>query len=520
MTNQIERIVIVGGGTAGWLSAAYLNHALNNRENRYQIILIESSDIGTIGVGEATIRTIKATLQFLGIEEAEFMKACNASFKTAIKFVNWTSNTKRDFYWHPFDRLPVFQSGSGSIPLPISHHWLKRKLEGNSEPFDYSCYSSVPWCDCQRSPRIGNEPQYKGRTEYAYHLDAGLLATYLKNRSKARGVKQIVDNVVDVVLDKKGYISHLKTAQSGDLHGDLFIDCSGFRGLLINQALKEPFISYQDSLFCDSAIAMRLPREEEEKGLNPYTTSTALGSGWVWHVPLMGRSGNGYVYSSAFTSPEEAEREFRTHLGKKAEGITAKHLKMRVGRTQNSWVKNCVSIGLSGGFVEPLESTGIFFIEFGLNNLLLNFPDKSFAPALSRKYNQLLTKVYEEVRDFIVLHYCISDREDTAFWKANKYDVALSETLQEKLELWSQRLPIYEHGLGILFHDDSYACILAGLGYLPETSLQILSTYNSADVEKMFATVKNKANSMMFALPDHHKQLQKLYQPEPVMEKQ
>jgi tryptophan halogenase len=507
MDDRIKQIVIVGGGTSGWLSAVFLNRVLSTEAGpACQITLIESSDIGTIGVGEATIPTIKNTFKLCGIDEIDWMTKCNASFKLAIKFVNWSGRAPNDIFWHPFGQLP--HPGG----FPMAHHWLKRYLLGNPEPFDRSCFSVLPVCDAKRSPKVGDEEPYLGKVQYAYHLDAGLLAEYLKQLGKSRGVKHVVDNVLDVALDERGYISHLRTEQHGDLHGELFIDCSGFRGLLINKTLQEPFISFSDALLCDSAIAMPIPTDDEKDGINPYTTATALSAGWVWHTPLFGRSGNGYVYSSAYTAKDDAEQELRQHLGPQSASIQARHIKMRVGRTRNPWVKNCVSIGLSGGFIEPLESTGIWFIELGLYNLLLNFPDKSFNANIIEKYNSLMQKYYEQIRDFIVLHYCTTNREDTPFWRENKYHPGIPTSLQEKLALWRAMLPGHEklEDPGY-FRDYSYVCILAGMGRLPERVMPILAYKDDPDAHNIFAAVQQEAAFLNTMLPVHHHYLAALH---------
>ncbi len=317
---------------------------------------------------------------------------------------------------------------------------------------------------------------------------------------------------MDVILDPQGNISQLKTEKSGNIPGELFIDCSGFRGLLINETLQEPFDSYSDCLFCDRAIAIPLTTELEKEEINPYTTATALGSGWTWHTPLFNRSGNGYVYSSSFITPEAAEQEFRTHLGAAAEGVEARHIPIRVGKTRNAWVKNCVSIGLSSGFIEPLKSTGIFLIEQGIQALVDNFPDKSFNPIVRKRYNKFITSHYENIRDFIVLHYCTTQREDTPFWKANKYHPAIPENLQEKLELFKVMLPNFDllerHPL---FGDYSYACILLGMKYLPENSLPRLDYLEPEEIEKGLDLIQNEAIKLKQNLPSHSQYLQDLH---------
>ncbi|MDJ0799790.1 MAG: tryptophan 7-halogenase [Calothrix sp. MO_167.B12] len=514
MNNPIEKIVIVGGGTAGWLSALYLttvlNHQSKNPRLNCQITLIESPTIPTVGVGEATIQNIRETFSFLDLDEEELIIRCNATFKLAIKFIDWYSGTNNDIFWHPFGEFPTING----IYLP--HYLLRQKLLGNSSALDsHSFHREVPLCTAKKSPKIGSENPYEGKVAYGYHLDAGLLSTYLQEKAIERGVNHVGDNVVDVVLAVNGNISKIKTEKSGDINGDLFIDCSGFRGILINQALKEPFISYSDSLFCDRAIAIPIETDDEKEGINPYTTAKALSAGWMWHTPLFGRSGNGYVYSSAFISPESAEKEFRENLnkGSRQVQVDARHIRMRVGKNRNTWVKNCVSIGLSSGFIEPLESTGIYLIEVGVKTLLQHLPDKSFNPVSRDRYNQLMTKVYEEIRDFIVLHYCTTHREDTPFWKENKYHPAIPDSLQEKLEVFQAALPNLDfwekHSL---FEDYSYFCILAGMKLLPLNPLPILNYVDTSEAEDVLLKIKTEAEIFKNTLPDHYEYILQLHQ--------
>ncbi|MBW4617005.1 MAG: tryptophan 7-halogenase [Desmonostoc vinosum HA7617-LM4] len=508
--HKIKNIVIVGGGTAGWLSAAYLSKALNaTKENNCHITLIESSEIPTVRIGEATIPTIVNTFKFLGISEAEWMARCNATFKLGIKFVNWSGLSENDVFWHPIAQWLFTQK----TDTTILHHWLKTKFNGNAESFYSSCFETVSLCEAQKAPKYKDDPEYAWRVEYAYHFDAGQIANFLREKATSQGVKQIIDNVRDVCLDERGFISHVLTEKYGTISGDLFIDCSGFQGLLINQALQEPFVSYSDYLFCDSAITMSIPYEQDDPynqnhgGINSYTTATALSSGWTWNIPLVTRTSHGYVYSSKFISQAEAEVEFIKHLN--GYSHQARYIKMRVGRNRNSWVKNCVSIGLSSGFIEPLESTGIYLIEAALNHLIHNFPNRLFHQKITENYNRIMQKEYEEIRDFIIMHYCLSKREDSPFWQANKHHSAIPDTLQEKLELWREMWPYNTREIvGLSFPDYSYICILAGMGCFPKNSLPLLDYQDS--VEQMLLDVKNEAEKLNSTLPVHGDYLKQL----------
>ena len=514
MTHHINKIVIVGGGTAGWISALLLQKALNKATgNTCQITLIEASDIPTVGVGEATVPHLKRAFKFMEIDEAEWMRACNATFKTSIKYVNWSGRPENDVYWHPFERPPSTQEFFPVKEYQISHYWLKKKLLGSDiGRYDESCFTTVAACKKFRSPKNYGAAEYTSDINYAYHLDAGLLAEFLKTKAKSQGVKHVVDRVSEVVLDENGSISHLKTNENGDLKGDLFLDCSGFSGLLINKALHEPFESYSDVLFCDRAVAIQVPTSYDSGQLNPYSTATALSSGWVWDIPLKNRRGTGYVYSSASITPEEAEQEIRKYIGPIADNIEPRHLKMRVGRTRRAWVKNCVSIGLSGGFIEPLESTGIWMITLSLFQLLKNFPAGGHMSDAAEKFNHVINGYYDEIRDFIVMHYCTTNREDTEFWRANKHHPRKAEILAPVTDHWAIRWPQGPRFGPTLFPDYSYFCITAGMDALPENSLPLLNYSNDQEAEAILMNIKQKADQLVRELPSHYDYIMNLHQ--------
>jgi len=517
------KVVIVGGGSAGWMTAAYLSKALDRGVN---IQLVESSNIPTVGVGEATFSTVRLFFEFLGLEEKDWMHHCNASYKLAIRFVDWNAE-KRHFY-HPFQR---FDSVDGTS---IIEWWLK--LKRDSAPFDYSCFSVPAICDALKSPRLYDGRVFDTKVDgylsssdsskallleelkiqypYAYHFDAGLIAKFLSGYAQQRGVRQIIDDVLEVNLAEDGSIKEVRTEKHGVIEGDLFVDCTGFRGLLINETLKEPFIPFAKSLPCDRAIALQVPSYPDSEGIKPYTTATALSSGWAWNIPLFHRIGTGYVYCSAFQSRDAAEQEFRQHLGKRAEGYKTNHINMRIGRSRNSWVKNCVAIGLSSGFVEPLESTGIFFIQHGIEQLATYFPRKTYDDESIRSYNRAVADVIDGVREFLTLHYAASTRDDTPFWKATKTDFVVPPELKERLKLWKQRLPTNRtinssyHG----FEAYSYSVMLLGLGHKPESSLPLLDHRDASGALAAFDKIHQETRRQVQALPSLHNYLVQRYQ--------
>ncbi len=514
---MITKIVIVGGGTAGWMTAAYLKHAMGER---IDITLVESASINTIGVGEATFSTIKLFFDFLGLRESDWMPHCNAAYKLAIKFVGWTAEG-RPFY-HPFQRYPVVDG------FNLGEWWLAHKRD--TIPWDHACFTVPALCESKRSPRYLDGTVYDANVQslfteehirkknvlqnhhvqfpYAYHFDASLLARFLTQWATQRGVAQVFDEVVEVRQREDGTIDHIQTREHGAIAGDLFIDCTGFRGLLINKVLGERFIHFNESLLCDSAVAMQVPVDIQTKGIEPFTTATALGSGWVWNIPLYGRIGTGYVYCSDFISSEQAEADLRAHLGPASENCKPNHIKMRIGRNENSWQKNCIAIGLSSGFVEPLESTGIFFIQHGIEELLNHFPQSRNAPELAQSYNRNVGACIDGVRDFLTLHYFASDRADTPFWKATKR-VMVPDSVRERLELWKTRLPnarsINPNYHGFEFY--SYSVMMLGLNYRPASSLPVLEHVDPQNAERAFEEIQRRSAHLIATLPSQYEYL-------------
>jgi flavin-dependent dehydrogenase len=508
---MVRDVVIVGGGTAGWMTATYLQAAFGDR---ISVTLVESANVGTIGVGEATFSTIRHFFTYLGLEEHEWMPACNATYKLGIKFQNWRA-PGHDFY-HPFERVPVVSG------FTLVEWWLKERRSGR---FDRDCFMMATLCDQNRSPRqldgtlfeAGLERADGERTTlseqdtqfpYAYHFDASLLAGYLMKLGTRRGARRIVDDVVDVDVDGRGWITGLRTREHGDVRGDLFIDCTGFRGLLINKTLGEPFVSYQSTLPNDRAVALRVPVDMEREDIRPYTTATAMDCGWIWTIPLYGRNGVGYVYAGDYCSQETAERTLRNFVGPAADQLDANHIRMRIGRSRNSWVNNCVAIGLSSGFVEPLESTGIFFIQHGIEQLVKHFPAAVWDPDLVAHYNQLVARCLDGVREFLTVHYRGAARADTDYWKATKTR-ELPDGLMERLCLWSRKLPdsesMYPHYHG--FEPYSYIAMLTGLGGLPLTHRSALELLDGRLAEAQMEQMRVQAERLAGELPSHHRYL-------------
>ncbi|MCG8443001.1 MAG: tryptophan 7-halogenase, partial [Caulobacterales bacterium] len=358
-------------------------------------------DVGRIGVGEATVPSLRDTMRTIGVEERDFMRAGEATFKQAIKFVNWLDG-RGEHYYHPFDRRPAGR---------LDRAGLKWLTSDRSTPFA-STVSVQPWlCDDGRTPKPAGARDYDGPLSYAYHVDAEKLADYLCALATGRGVAHVQDFVTDVDMSENGRIAAVRTRGGARLEADFFIDCTGFRALLIGEALGVGHVDYSPWLLCDRAVAMRVPYETRFTGARPpYTLSTAQSAGWVWDIALASRRGVGYVYSSAFLDDDAAEAELRAYEGAHADDVSVRRLKFRVGRRAAPWTANCVAIGLSSGFIEPLESTGLFLVELAAATLCEYFPLGGDMAPLAARYNRIIQERYEEILDFIVLHYCLTRR--------------------------------------------------------------------------------------------------------------
>ncbi|MEU3166761.1 tryptophan halogenase family protein [Streptosporangium sp. NPDC006930] len=508
---MVKSVVIVGGGTAGWMTASYLRAAFGDR---ISVTLVESKNVPTIGVGEATFSTIRHFFDYLGLDEREWMPECQATYKLAIRFENWRAQGHH--FYHPFERLRTVNG------FPITDWWLN---ERSGDRFDKDCFVIASLCDAKKSPRYlsgalfeqdfteaGGERGYRTTlTEqdtqfpYAYHFDAALLARYLTKYGTDRGVHHVLDDVVDVNLDERGWIADVVTKESGTLRGDLFIDCTGFRGMLLNKALSVPFRSYQDALPNDRAVALRVPVNMAERGIRPCTTATAQDAGWIWTIPLFGRVGTGYVYAGDYCTPDEAERTLREFVGPAADDLEANHIRMRIGRSENSWMNNCVAIGLSSGFVEPLESTGIFFIQNAVEQLVKHFPGEQWDDRLRESYNRQVANVMDGVREFLVLHYHTAARADNDYWK-DATTRPVPDGLAERLEQWQVKLPdsetIFPHYHG--FEPYSYTAMLLGLGGLPVQAPPALKLFDGTAAARELRLVREQARELVEKLPSQY----------------
>lgn len=487
---RVRRILIVGGGSSGWMSAAYL--ATQLRAAGGEVTLVESKTVPIIGVGEATVPPLVGYLRVLGISEDEFMRRAHATYKLGIKFYGWHDGT--DAFWHPFG--PV---GGNIDGLQLFHFWVK-SLRSGADAGEFCAYSMQATAgDAGKSVRAWNgRSAMHDRGQYAYHLDAMAFADFLREEAIARGARHVVDDVVGVEADERGHIRQVVTRDHGPLTADLYIDCTGFRALLSEGALGDGYVDWSHLLRCDRAIAAPLPHRGQ---LPPYTRSTALDCGWAWQIPLTHRMGNGYVYCSHYASDEQALREFSAHLKIDPEQLGGRVLPMRVGHRKTFWRGNCIAVGLASGFVEPLESTGIFMVQRSLALLLTYFPDLAFDPHLAHRYNERMRITYEEVRDFILAHYVLSQRADSAFWRDYRA-MALPDSLQATLDMYRET-GVVEPVQHAVFPEASWYAILAGQRCLPRTYHAGADLSDFGKVQAIMRAIREQNGQYCSALPSH-----------------
>lgn len=492
-------ILIVGGGTAGWLTAAYLAKALRVTEQAHlDITLLESPDIGIVGVGEATFPTIRNTLRFLGIDEAAFIRQTSATFKQGIRFVDWArapQGDKHHSFFHPFE-APFSTEGTSLAP-----YWLLQD-ETARAPFAEAVTIQARVADAARAPKRPHESDFAGPLNYAYHFDAAKLAGVLAERARELGVRHLQGNLRDVVLDETGAIAHVVSPEHGELSADLYVDCSGFRAELIGKALGSPFKSCKPILFADRAVACRAPYERPDAPIQSYTVATAHEAGWTWDIGLAGARGVGCVYSSDHINDDRAEAILRDYLG--GADVETRKISFDAGYREKQWIKNCVAVGLSAGFLEPLESTGVVLIEAAVAMIAELFPHSGPVSAPARRFNELMTARYDNIIVFLKLHYCLSQRPER-FWRENTQAASIPERLADLLEQWRYRPPArFDFILDLeTFAFFNYQYILYGMGFHTDLTDGAGEFPDVAGAAKLFAKIRGFADRATQDLPSH-----------------
>ena len=480
----VRRIVIVGGGSAGWMTAAALGRALSGQSHR--ITLLESEAIGTVGVGEATVPPIHEFNRYLGLDQAKFLHATHGTIKLGIQFDGWGGVGHR--YFHPFGYFGIEMSG-----IHFHHFWL-RHLAANGDD-DHTPYNLETMA--AREGRFAPATRY-GPVHHAVHFDAAAYARYLRTYAEDKGVVRIEGKVADVRLDSEdGFITAIAMDDGRTIEGDLFIDCSGFRGLLIEGALETGYANWSHWLPCDSAVAMP---SDSEGDPSPFTRSTAREAGWQWRIPLRHRDGNGYVYSSAHLGHDEAEVLLRSRLPG-APLADANRLRFTTGPRKAIWNRNCVAIGLAGGFLEPLESTSIHLIQTTIIRLLALLPRDAIDPHVVARFNRDALHEYQKIRDFVIAHYALAGRDDTAFWR----DVAatgMPDSLAERIEAFRVTGNILFEP-GDLFGPTNWYAVLTGQGVRPQSWHPIADGLSAEELASRLATLRGRVAEQLAELPPH-----------------
>jgi tryptophan halogenase len=488
--NRIRNFVIVGGGTAGWMAAAALSRVAGTQTS--SITLVESEEIGTVGVGEATIPPILHFNHILGIDEDEFVRETNATFKLGIEFVDW--RRLGHTYFHQFGLFGAkIHNGA-----PFIQYWL-RWLRSGGDP-DYQLFNTEALA--AREGKFGRiSPQERGElpnVNYAFQFDAATYAAYLRRYAERRGVVRTEGKVVNVRQNgESGFIEAVELNDGRVVNGDFFIDCSGFRGLLIEGTYKAGFEDWSQWLPNNRAAAVPSERIEDP---TPFTRSTARESGWQWRIPLQHRTGNGYVFSDEYISEDEAASKLLERLDSPALA-DPKILRFTAGKRRTTWIKNCLAVGLSGGFLEPLESTSIHLVQVAIVKLLDLFPQKDCHPAILKRFNAEMDELYEGIRDFIIAHYKVTERDDTPYWNYCR-NMSIPDSLQTRLELFRERGEVQPatHGL---FHDTNWFAILYGQGIEPLDYHPLADAMSEDDLNLTLARIRGLIRKRVDALPKH-----------------
>lgn len=499
MTNIIKNIVVVGGGTAGWLTAAVIaaQHKTESPDG-IKVTLVEASDIPTVGVGEGTWPTMKNTMQQIGIKESELFSRCHAVFKQGGKFVDWVHGNG-DFYYHPF-----------TVPLGYGRLDLAPYIE-NIE--DYAVESNFQHhvCEAGLAPRTMAERDYNGQCNYAYHLDAGAFADLLKEHCVSKlNVTHRIGTVEDVNLRPDGAIESISLRDQENLAGDIFVDCTGMACLLLGKALGVPFISKNEFLFNDTALALHVPYDDESSPIASHTIATGQNAGWIWDIGLTHRRGVGHVYSSEYLSDDEAEANLRKYLGGAAKDVVPRKIKFDSGHRETFWHKNCVAVGMSAGFVEPLEATAIMLVEISARHIAENMPaDDDIMAITAKRYNQQMNYRWQRIIDFLKLHYMLTKRPEP-YWQAHCKPDSIPESLKEDLAIWKTRGPIsadFDSAIE-LFPAASYQYVLYGMGFKPDFNQRSYLYKDKAQAEQIIQRNSQLTQQMLNTLPPHREYIE------------
>jgi tryptophan halogenase len=506
MVRPVKNIVIVGGGTAGWLTAGLIAAKHKARQaTGFTVTLVESPNTPIIGVGEGTWPTLRTSLAKIGVSEADFFRECDAAFKQGAKFARWTTGAADDAYYHPL-MLP-----QGFSQVNLAPHWL---AGGTGQSFCDAVTPQGRLCDEGLAPKTITAPPYQGAANYAYHLDAGKFAPFLQRHCCDKlGVRHVLADVRSVAMTDDGDIRGVVTQQHGEIQGDLFVDCTGFRALLIGDALGVPFRECGDVLFCDTALAIQVPYETETSPISSHTISTAQSAGWIWDIGLPTRRGTGHVYSSAHISDDDAERELRDYIGPAGRDLPARKIAIRSGHRETFWKRNCVAVGLAAGFLEPLEASAIVLIELSAKLIAEQMPAcREVMDILAARFNATTHYRWGRIIDFLKLHYVLSQRSDTAFWRDNRARKTIPDRLADLLLLWRHQPPWLHDEFDRadeVFPAASYQYVLYGMGFRTEVEPEALAD-ERAIAERALRETAAQTERLRATLPRHRDLIRKI----------
>lgn len=511
MNNKIHSIVIVGGGTAGWITAGRIAaHHRTTTGEELNVTLIESPNIPIIGVGEGTWPTMRSTLMKLGISETDFIRECDASFKQGAKFARWVTGAPDDFYYHPL----MLPQGFGKTNMAA--HWQSlRNQQQTSQSFSAATCFQESICESGLAPKMITTPEFNAVANYAYHLNAGKFSAFLqKHCCEKLGVQHVLADVSAVNLADNGDIHSVITQQAGTIAGDLFIDCTGFQSLLLGQHLQVPFIDYSDVLFIDSALAVQVPYDNEHSPIASHTISTAQDAGWIWDIGLVHRRGIGHVYSSRHTTEEQAMECLQRYVGDSFKELSVRKIPIHCGHRKLFWKNNCVAVGLSAGFLEPLEASAIVLVELSASMIAEQLPAcRAVMDITAKRFNDTFLYRWARIIDFLKLHYILSKRTDNSFWIDNRDPSTIPESLQELMQLWRYHPP-GDHDFtsnNEVFPAASYQYVLYGMGFETDYSYNPHLLRDAAVAREQFNKNQKNIEQVLRSLPSNRELLTKIH---------
>ncbi len=512
MNKVTQSVVIVGGGTAGWLCAGRIAAQHKNDSGQgISVTLVESPDIPTVGVGEGTWPTMRNTLMKLGISETDFIRCCDASFKQGAKFAKWVDGSDNDFYYHPLVLPQGFTQGN------LAPHWQKKKHSGEmDESFSEAVCFQEALCEQNFAPKTISTPEFACVANYAYHLNAGKFAKFLQQHCCEKlGVNHVLANMVGINAAENGDIESISTDSSGQISGDLFVDCTGFSSKLLGEHYQVPFIDCSDVLFIDQALAVQIPYENEASPIASHTISTAQQAGWIWDIGLIHRRGVGHVYSSRHTTEEKALAELNNYVGPSFDESTVRKIGIRSGHREVFWKNNCVAVGLSAGFLEPLEASALVLVELSASMIAEQLPPRrSVMDITAKRFNETFRYRWDRIIDFLKLHYILSKREDNAFWVDNRDPNTIPESLKELMELCRYQSP-WDHDFtsnNEVFPAASYQYVLYGMGFTTDYSHTSSDENSSAFADEQFNKNRKNIDRLLGAMPSNRELLKKIHE--------